>query len=77
MIRGGEKEFGRGFFTNSQNRIEELGQVFLKDVTRVNFKSGVLSADDEMRFKKTVFRITKGNCLITCLHFDDIFDHIQ
>ena len=55
--------------------MDELGQVFLRDVTRVSFKTGILNAEDELRFKKTVFRITKGNCLINCIHFDDIFEH--
>lgn len=70
IIRGGEKNYGRGFFTNSQQRIDELGQVFMKDISKVSFKSGVLDGSEEMRFKKTVFRITKGNCLIHTIHFD-------
>lgn len=64
IIRSGEKKFGRAFFTNSQSRIDELGQVFMRNVSKVGFKTGIIGADDEIRFKRTIFRITKGNCLI-------------
>lgn len=77
IIRGGEKHYGRGFFTNTQKRVDELGQVYMKDVSHVNFKTGVISAVDEIRFKRTVFRITKGNCIINCIHFDDIFESLH
>lgn len=43
IIRGAEKNYGRGFFTNSQQRIDELGQVFMKDTTKVSFKTGIVS----------------------------------
>ena len=46
IIRGGEKEYGRAFFTNSQSRVDELGQLFMRDVTRVSFKTGVIDAVD-------------------------------
>lgn len=29
-----------------------------------------------MRFKKTVFRITKGNCLVVTVGFKDLFDDL-
>lgn len=77
IIRGAEKNYGRGFFTNSQQRIDELGQVFMKDTARVSFKTGVIDGSEELRFKKTVFRITKGNCLVHTIHFDDIYESLQ
>ena len=30
IIKGGENQFGRQFFTNNQNRIDELGQLCMK-----------------------------------------------
>ncbi len=73
IIRSGEKKYGRAFFTNSQSRIDQLGQVFMRNVSKVGYKTGILNTKDEIRFKRTIFRITKGNCLIECIHFDDIF----
>ena len=49
----------------------------MKDVTKMSFKTGIIDAVDEIRFKRTVFRITKGNCLIECIHFDEIFEQLQ
>lgn len=43
----------------------------------MSFKTGVINAIDEIRFKRTVFRITKGNCLVECIHFSDIFEQLQ
>jgi hypothetical protein len=77
IIKSGETKFGRSFFTNSQSRIDELGHIFMKDVTKMSFKAGIIDGSDEMRFKRTVFRITKGNCLVECIHFDDIFQGLQ
>ena len=73
IIRAGEKKFGRAFFTSSQSRMDELGSVFMKSVSKVGFRTGIINADDEIRFKRTIFRITKGNCLAECSQFDDIF----
>jgi hypothetical protein len=73
IIRAGEKKFGRAFFTSSQSRMDELGSVFMKSVSKVGFRTGIINADDEIRFKRTIFRITKGNCLAECIHFDEIF----
>lgn len=77
IIRAGEKKFGRAFFTSSQSRMDELGSVFMKSSTKVAFRTGIINADDEIRFKRTIFRITKGNCLAECIHFDDIFEELQ
>jgi hypothetical protein len=42
----------------------------------MNFKCGVINVDEELRFKKTVFRITKGNSLVSCLPFRDLFTNV-
>ena len=46
IIRAGEKKFGRAFFTSSQSRIDELGSVFMKSVSKVGFRTGIINADD-------------------------------
>lgn len=46
IISAGERKFGRAFFTNSQSRVDELGQVFMKSVSKVGFKTGIIDADD-------------------------------
>jgi hypothetical protein len=68
VIHAGEKMFGRSFFTHREQRAEELGRGVLHGA-RMNFKCGVISVDEELRFKKTVFRITKGNSLVSCLPY--------
>ena len=49
----------------------------MKSSSKVGFKTGIINAEEEMRFKRTIFRITKGNCMIETVHFDDIFDKLQ
>lgn len=46
IIRSGEKKFGRAFFTNSQARMDELGQVYMRNVSKVGFKTGIIDGDD-------------------------------
>jgi hypothetical protein len=36
----------------------------------------VINLEEELRFKKTIFRITKGNCLITCVPFREVFTNL-
>ena len=48
----------------------------MKDTTKVSFKTGVIDAKEEIRFKRMVFRITKGNCMIKTIHFDEIFESL-
>lgn len=57
--------------------MDELGSVFMKSSAKVAFRTGIINADEEIRFKRTIFRITKGNCLAECIHFDDIFEELQ
>jgi len=49
----------------------------MKSSSKVGFKTGIIKAEEEMRFKRTIFRITKGNCMIETVHFADIFDTLQ
>lgn len=39
-------------------------------------KCGVIKLEEELRFKKTVFRITKGNSLVTCIPFSELFTNL-
>lgn len=48
----------------------------MKDTTKVSFKTGVINGNEEIRFKRMVFRITKGNCMIKTIHFDEIFENL-
>jgi V-type H+-transporting ATPase subunit a len=43
---------------------------------RMSFKCGVIKLDEELRFKKTVFRITKGNSLVECVPFRELFANL-
>lgn len=57
--------------------MNELGSVYLKTISKVGFKAGIINITEEIRFKRTIFRITKGNCLVECIHFADIFEQVQ
>lgn len=76
IIRAGEKAFGRSIFTRNEQRTSELGHQLLQTDVRVHFRCGVIMLEEETRFKKTIFRITKGNSLVNCIPFSTIFDNL-
>lgn len=76
IIHAGEKMYGRSFFTHREQRSEELGRGLLHGA-RMNFKCGIINIEEELRFKKTVFRITKGNSLVTCVPFPQLFENLS
>jgi V-type H+-transporting ATPase subunit a len=69
-------KFGRSFFTHREQRSSELGRGLLQAGSHMSFKCGVIGVDEELRFKKTVFRITKGNSVVSCVPFCDLFPHL-
>lgn len=48
----------------------------LVEGSKINYKCGVIKLEDEIRFKKTIFRISKGNSLVQCIPFSDLFDNL-
>lgn len=76
ILQGGEQQFGRSFFT-VRSRKEEVGrEVVTKGDSKISYKCGVIKLDEELRFKKTVFRITKGNSLVNCIPFNKIYTNL-
>jgi hypothetical protein len=75
LLKAGEAKFGRAIFTHSERRKEELGRE-LSNAAQISMKCGVISKEEELRFKKTVFRITKGNSLLTCVPFSELFTNL-
>ena len=49
-----------------------MGQALVTG-SKISYQCGVIKLDEEQRFKRTVFRITKGNSLVVCIPFSDLF----
>lgn len=58
--------------------MEEQGVASIGDIgnNKVSYKVGVIQAEEELRFKRTIFRITKGNCFVFCIPFSEIFEKL-
>lgn len=74
VLEAGEMKYGPEFFRHPERRSALPQGVIPEDQVEVNYLCGVINKEEELRFKKAAFLVSKGNSVLTTVNFTEIFN---